>query len=164
MQNMLVNLLALPDSRPVYDELNARGIRLRRALTPDKKLVCDFVRETFSECAVGEAEASFARKPVSLFIATDADDRLVGFACYEATAPDFFGPTAVAKDCRGKGIGRALLLRCMEAMRDELGYVYAIIGGVGPIPFYEKSVDATLIPNSDPSIYRDFMTPRQKKP
>ena len=39
MQNMLVNLLALPDSRPVYDELNARGIRLRRALTPDKKLV-----------------------------------------------------------------------------------------------------------------------------
>ena len=162
MQNMLVDLLALPDSRPVYEELKSKGIIIRRALAPDKKLVCDFVRRTFSECAVGEAEASFARKPVSLFIATE-QERLVGFACYEATAPDFFGPTAVEKDHRGMGIGKALLLRSMEAMRDELGYVYAIIGGVGPIPFYEKSVGARVIPNSDPSIYRDFMTPKQKE-
>ena len=31
---------------------------------------------------------------------------------------------------QGKGIGKALLLRCLHALRAE-GYAYAIIGGVG---------------------------------
>ncbi|MDO5602662.1 MAG: GNAT family N-acetyltransferase [Oscillospiraceae bacterium] len=162
MQDMFVDLLKLPDAAPLYQKLAGEGVVIRRALAPDKKLVCDFVRETFGECAVGEAEASFARKPVSLFIATDRD-QLVGFACYEATAPDFFGPTAVLESQRGRGVGKALLLRSLEAMRDELGYVYGIIGGVGPISFYEKCVGATLIPGSDPGIYRDFITPKQKE-
>ena len=160
MQDMLVNLLDLPDSRPLYERLRAQGIVIRRALAPDRKLVCDFVERTFSLCAVGEAEAAFARQPVSLFVATD-HDQLVGFACYEATAPDFFGPTAVAESHRGRDVGRALLLRSLEAMRDERGYVYAIIGGVGPAAFYEKCVGARLIPGSDPGIYRDFLTPKQ---
>ena len=159
MQDMLVNLLDLPDSRPLYDALRAQSIVIRRALAPDRRLVCAFVERTFGPCAVGEAEAAFARQPVSLFVATD-HDQLVGFACYEATAPDFFGPTAVLESHRGRQIGRALLLRSLEAMR-ELGYVYAIIGGVGPAAFYEKCVGARLIPGSDPGIYRDFLTPKQ---
>lgn len=160
MQDMLVNLLDLPDPRPLYDTLRAQDIVIRRALAPDRKLVCDFVTRTFSPYAVGEAQAAFARQPVSLFLATD-HDQLVGFACYEATAPDFFGPTAVAPTHRGRDIGRALLLRSLEAMRDELGYVYAVIGGVGPVAFYEKTVGARLIPGSDPGIYRDFLSPKQ---
>ena len=159
-QDMLVNLLELPDPHPLYAQLRQEGIVIRRALAPDRKLVCDFVERTFSACAVGEAEASFARKPVSLFVATD-HDQLIGFACYEATAPDFFGPTAVLEKYRGRNVGKALLLRSLEAMRDELGYVYAVIGGVGPAGFYEKCVGAKLIPGSDPGIYRDFLTPKQ---
>ena len=161
MQDMLVNLLSLPDARPLYDTLRAQNIVIRRALAPDRRLICDFVDRTFGPCAVGEAEAAFARQPVSLFVATD-HDQLVGFACYEATAPDFFGPTAVSESHRGRQIGQALLLRSLEAMRDELGYVYAIIGGVGPVAFYEKAVGARLIPGSDPGIYWDFLTPKQK--
>jgi len=49
-----------------------------------------------------------------------------------------------------------LLLRSLRAMRDE-GYVYAIIGGVGPAEFYEKCVGATLIEGSTPGIYRDLL-------
>ena len=161
MQDMFVNLLTLPDTGELYKKLRSQGVEIHRALAPDRKLVCDFVEKTFSTCAVGEAEASFARKPVSLFVATE-HDQLIGFACYEATAPDFFGPTAVLENQRGRGIGKALLLRSLEAMRDELGYVYAVIGGVGPVQFYEKCVGAQLIPNSDPGIYRHFLTPKQK--
>ena len=53
---------------------------------------------------------------------------------------------------RGQGIGRALLLAALQAIRDQ-GYAYAIIGGVGPAEFYEKAVDALLIPKSTPGIY-----------
>ena len=162
MQDMLVNLLDLPDPRPLLDRLAGEGIVIRRALAPDRKLICDFVAKTFGEPAVGEAEACFARQPVTLFVATD-HDRLIGFACCEATAPDFFGPTAVLEEYRGRSVGKALLLYTLRVMWDQLGYVYAVIGGVGPAPFYEKCVGATLIPGGTPGIYRDFLTPLQKK-
>ena len=56
----------------------------------------------------------------------------------------FFGPTGVDPAYRGKGIGKALLLKCLEAMRNE-GYGYAVIGGAGPVNFYEKCCGATVI-------------------
>ena len=39
----------------------------------------------------------------------------------------------------------------------ELGYVYGIIGGVGPVEFYERAVGAIVIPNSDPGIYTNLL-------
>jgi hypothetical protein len=35
----------------------------------------------------------------------------------------------------------------------EMGYAYAIIGGVGPKEFYAKTVGAIEIPDSAPGIY-----------
>lgn len=67
--------------------------------------------------------------PVSCYLATRGAE-ILGYACYDATAPDFFGPTRVLDSEQGKGIGKALLLRCLHALRAE-GYAYAIIGGVG---------------------------------
>ncbi len=55
---------------------------------------------------------------------------------------------------RGRGVGRALLLACLWGLR-EMGYVYGIIGGVGPAEFYERAVGATLIPDSTPGVYAD---------
>ncbi len=54
----------------------------------------------------------------------------------------FFGPTGVDESARGKGIGHALLLKTLLDMRDQ-GYGYAIIGGAGPVDFYQRSVGAT---------------------
>jgi len=39
----------------------------------------------------------------------------------------------------------------------ELGYVYAIIGRAGPVEFYEKTVGAIVIPDSDPGIYTNLL-------
>ena len=85
-----------------------------------------------------------------------AGQKILGYACYDATAPDFFGPTRVLDEGQGGGIGRALLLRSLAAMRAE-GYAYAVIGGVGPQEVYKKCVGAMLIPDSVPGIYRDFL-------
>jgi predicted N-acetyltransferase YhbS len=93
-----------------------------------------------------------------LFVAT-REKEILGYACYNATAPDFFGPTRVLDGEQGKQIGKALLLRSLHALQDE-GYAYAIIGGVGPRQFYEKCVGATLIEGSKPGIYKDFLGAR----
>lgn len=82
---------------------------------------------------------------------------IIGYACYDAIAPDFFGPTRVSMAEQGKGIGKALLFHCLQAMKEK-GYAYAIIGSVtGAKTFYEKTVNAIEIPGSCPGIYRDYL-------
>ena len=155
MPDMLVNLLQLPESNGIKTSLAQNGIQIRRALTPDQIGVTDWVREQFGKWAAGECIAAFSRQPSACIIATKGRE-LIGYACYDATYRNFFGPTAVLETERGKGIGKALLLAALESMREQ-GYAYAIIGGVGPAEFYEKTVGASLIPNSAPGIYRDFL-------
>jgi ribosomal protein S18 acetylase RimI-like enzyme len=60
-----------------------------------------------------------------------------------------FGPTGVSKEHQGKGIGRALLLHCLEGMMHD-GYAYGIIGAVSEQvqPFYQKSCGSIPIQNS----------------
>ena len=154
MPDMLVRLYDLPpDAGMAMPE--AEGVQIRRAMAPDKFRVVEWVREHTGPSAAGECDVCFSRPAVSCFIATRGRE-IVGYACYDATAPDFFGPTKVLESEQGKGIGRALLLRSLDAMRAE-GYGYAVIGGVGPQAFYEKCVGAILIPDSTPGIYRDFL-------
>jgi len=62
----------------------------------------------------------------------------------------------VGEAARGTGIGKALLYKSMFALREQ-GYVYGMIGGVGPREFYEKAINAVEIPGSDPGIYRDIL-------
>jgi GNAT superfamily N-acetyltransferase len=155
MPDMLVNLLKLPKEGALLDTLRTDGIEIRRAVSPDRHRILPRIAELMGPSAASECEACFARVPVSLFIATQGA-QILGFAAYNATAPDFFGPTSVAQACRGKGIGKALLIRALRALREE-GYVYAVIGGVGPAAFYAAAVGATLIADSDPGIYEDFL-------
>lgn len=155
MQDMLVRLYDLPKSTALYERLQEQGIYIRRAMAPDKLRVIPFVQEHSSLSAAGEADVCFAHHPISCFLATTGGD-ILGYACYNATCLNFFGPTRVLDSWQGKGIGKALLLRSLEAMRDE-GYAYAIIGGAGPLAFYTKVVGAIPIPGSTPGIYRDFL-------
>lgn len=161
MADMLVNLLELPDYGPDVKRLEEQGISIARALAPDKMRVVEWVQQHSSLSAAGECDVCFARVPVSCFVAL-RDKEILGYACYNAIAPDFFGPTRVLDSCQGLGIGRALLLRSLAALRDE-GYVYAIIGGIGPREFYEKCVGAVMIENSTPGIYRHYIGARPKK-
>jgi len=155
MIDMIVNLYELPDSRSLYASVEEKGIILRRANAFERHRVADWVGEHFSPKWVSEVKVAFSRQPVTCFIATK-EKEILGFACVETTAKGFYGPTGVSEEARGTGIGKALLFRCMEALK-ESGYVYGVIGGVGPREFYAKAINATEIPNSDPGIYRDIL-------
>jgi predicted N-acetyltransferase YhbS len=84
------------------------------------------------------------------------EKEIVGFACYDTTNKCFFGPTGVDEQYRGKGIGKALLLKSLEGLWN-LGYAYGIIGSVGPADFYKKTCDAVIIENSTPGIYANLL-------
>lgn len=152
---MLVKLYELPDLHGRIEALAAEGITIKRPIGPENYAVIDWINENFCRIWAGESENAFFRSPRSIFVATRGTE-ILGFACYDATAKGFFGPTGVAKDERGKGIGAALLLACLHAMRDE-GYGYAIIGGVGPADFYAKICGATLIEPVSKGIYKDML-------
>ncbi len=153
---MLVRLLELPDFSAVEKKLfEKEKIIFRRAIAPEKILVADWVMEQFGEYWKSELEVAFSRQPVSVWLAQRGSD-VLGFACYESTARNFFGPTGTLESERGKGIGKILLAKSLESMR-EMGYAYAIIGGVGPAEFYEKTVDARIIDGSETSIYQNLL-------
>lgn len=154
MPDMLVKLYDLPSSLPV-DKLKAEGIDIRRAMAPDKCAILEWVRTVFGDGWAGECDVAFSRQPISCFVAVK-DKQVIGFACHEATARDFFGPTGVDPAWRGHGIGTHLLFACLSAMRD-MGYGYAVIGGAGPVDFYAKTVGAVPIEGSSPGIYRDML-------
>jgi GNAT superfamily N-acetyltransferase len=155
MIDMLVRLYNLPDSTDLARAVEAAGILVRRARAFEKHTVAAFAGEHFSKKWVSEVEVAIARQPVACFIAT-REKRVIGFACYDTTMRGFFGPTGVAEEARGLGVGKLLLLRSLEALR-ESGHAYGIIGGVGPREFYAKACGAIEIPGSDPGVYRDIL-------
>ena len=155
MIDMLVRLYDLPDSREAYEKVAAIGVTLRRARAFEKHTVAEFARANFSPKWVSEVEVAMTRQPIACFIAT-RDKEILGFACYETTQRGFFGPTGVSESARGLGLGKALLFKSLEGLR-ELGYAYGIIGGVGPKEFYAKTCGAIEIPGSDPGTYNDLL-------
>ena len=151
MPDLLVNLLKLPS----IESEGVREFNVRRAQPFELTPVRRFVTENFSRNWADEISVGFAHQPISVFVAT-IEREIVGFAGYECTRRGFFGPTGVASAARGKGIGAVLLLESLAALR-EMGYVYAIIGAAGPVRFYQKTVGAIIIPDSEPGIYTDML-------
>ncbi len=156
MKDMLVRLTELPDVSEIEKKLQrSENMVFRRAIAPEKHLVTEWVMENFGSYWKSEVEVAFSRQPVSCWIA-QRGNTILGFACYECTARNFFGPTGTLEVERGKGIGKVLLTKSLESLR-EMGYAYAIIGGVGPAEFYEKAVNAKIIEDSEISIYQHLL-------
>jgi GNAT superfamily N-acetyltransferase len=151
--DMLVQLLKLPAKEPLIEEQRAAGVIIKRANSFEISPVVEFVRSNWNQVWADEVSIAFTRQPVCVFIAL-RDGDVVGFAAYEATRRNFLGPMGVRESERGKGVGEVLLIAALHAML-EMGYAYAIIGGVGPVEFYAKACGATLIPDSAPGVYTD---------
>jgi predicted N-acetyltransferase YhbS len=151
MADMLVRLYDLPEVDDRLAALEESGIVVKRAQPWEVSPLRRFIEDHFSEGWADESSAAFANKPITAFVAQDGD-RMVGFAAYECTRRGFFGPMGVDEGWRKRGIGAALTLACLHAMR-EMGYGYAIIGAAGPEDFYAKCCGAEVIADSKPGIY-----------
>ena len=167
MVDMLARLFNLPDVADLIREFRETSIVIRRPHPAESETITAWVGHHFSARWAGECRAAIEHRPPACFIATELQpvpnpnddpynlppEKLVGFACYDIVAKGMFGPEGVHPDYRGRDIGRALLLSCLHAMADD-GYGYAVIPWVGPVEFYEKTVGATIIPDSEPGVFR----------
>ena len=160
MPDMLVKLYDMP-RLDLADKMTKEGIVIKRAMVLDKCRVVDFVRSTFNDICEEwalECEKAIFNNPPSCYIAVKGME-IVGFACYDSTALGYFGPTGVSSAMQGKGIGKALLGKCLDSMKEK-GYGYAVIGYVtDAIEFYENAVGATVIEGSstDKSVYTNLL-------
>ena len=156
MKDMLVRLLDLPDINEAVSKLHkTENIVFRRPIAPEKSIVLPWVEKNFSINWKDEMDVAFSSTPVNCFIA-QRNQEILGFACFECSAKNFFGPIGVLDTERGKSIGKVLLIKALNALQ-EMGYAYAVIGGVGPIDYYEKTVNAKVIEGSEKSIYENLL-------
>lgn len=157
---MLVRLYDLPDISDLLDAVELRGISIRRALVPEKRIVVSWVERTFHHGWADETASAFSGHPVRCFIATEGD-RVVGMSVYNAISPGVAGPLGIDPGCRSGGVGKALFIRTLHDMRQQ-GYAYAILGWIPPEAqaFYAKIVNATVIEGTQPAsgMYRGIIT------
>jgi GNAT superfamily N-acetyltransferase len=158
--DMLVALYKLEGVEKRLQAVRAHDITIRRAMAYERDVVIDWVRQTFETDAAGwagECAVALSSVPSTCHIATRGGE-VLGFACHDATAKGFFGPTGTDERVRGIGVGAALLVTSLAAMR-ESGYAYAVIGAAGDHVkgFYEKVVGAVEIGGSVPGIYSDLL-------
>lgn len=152
MTDLLVKLYDLPDAGADLAALAAKEIVVRRSMANEKRQVVGWVQNRFGDGWAAECDVAFARQPIACLLAV-CGGRLAGFACHDSTCRNFFGPIGIDPAIRHRGVGRVLLLATLNAMA-HCGYAYAIIGGAGPMVFFEKCVGAFPIPGSTPGIYR----------
>ena len=97
MADMLVKLFNI--SMPVNEEekLLENGIRIKRALATDRSKIIEYSKTCGGQDYSDEVRAAFANNPITCYIAAK-DKELIGFACFEATAKNFFGPMAVSEE------------------------------------------------------------------
>lgn len=147
------------DPQPEISRLRAHGIEIKRAHPVNKTAILDFIEQEFSSGWRNEAEHCFSHCFTTMYIAVK-EKKVIGFACYEATGRDFFGPVGVKSEYRRMHIGLALSKCCLNSMK-EMGYAYAVIGWAahGAFDFYKQHLGAVEIPDSEArnSIYRNLL-------
>ncbi len=143
MADMLVKLYNIPHSHDIEENLLKSGIRIKKALAPDRSRIIAFARTCAKDDYSDEVQAAFSNNPVTCYIAT-REKELIGFACYEATARNFFGPMAVLESERKKGVGKALLLKALESMRNLVMRMPLLDGPQTPPSAFIKNVWAQL--------------------
>ena len=147
---------------PVEEDIRrlaAEGISIRRAHPVNLGVLQEYVETAFSAGWKWEVTHCFSHPSPTCYIAVK-DKKIIGFAAYEATAPDFFGPIGVSAEYRRKGIGTVLSRLCFRSMK-EMGYGYAIIGWAAQSArhFYRTQFGAVDIADSEPenSVYANLI-------
>ena len=125
-------------------DFSPQGESCRRADPVDAPAIMDFLAEHFPLWR-HEVQVMLQNRPPSLHLAFSDEGRIVGFAGYDGNnlGSGWFGPTGTAPEQRGRGLGRALLRRCLADLQAQ-GRSHCTIPWVGPYGFYARHAGARL--------------------
>ena len=141
--NMAVDLTAGDFAAPALEErLAGLEVVVRRVETEDRPTLDAYLAENWSASWRVEMLETLDADPPTGFIALRGPE-IVAFAAYGVARPSWFGPTGTNESERGRGIGAALLLRCLDALR-AAGHPRAEICWTNVWPFYAKVADARI--------------------
>jgi len=136
--NLTAELSGRFDTVPDERRLAAENIEIRRARPDDDPLLDAFFAEHFGEDWRFEVSLAMGNDPPTLHLAL-REGRIIAFSAHSTQNREwgFFGPMGTAPAARGQGLGRVLLRRCLNDMRDA-GHRTSVIPWVGPIAFYHR--------------------------
>ena len=122
---------------------NGDPVILRRAEPADKPALDGFLDLHWPPWKP-ELDRGWRRRPIPIHLAFLGSE-LLGFAAYDCNnfGTGWFGPMATTQDWQRKGIGRELLLYCLIDLKAQ-GLDHAVIPWVGPVGFYNRTVDARI--------------------
>ena len=152
-RDMLVKLyeIDVDEVRQLEKKLNDKDVYIKKVLASDMSKVHRFVLENFRESWADETLKAVINNKCYIAV---RNNEILGFACYDVSMLNIFGPIGVLESQRKLGIGKLLLLKSLLSMK-ELGYAYAIIGWAGPQEFYARSCGAMPIENSIPGSFEN---------
>ena len=113
------------------------GSATRRPSHDESDRVLAFVERHFGRIWRFEATKAFETDLPQVFITEEQE--ITGFAVHDVNnrGLGFFGPTGVAKEMRGRGLGCQLLLASLADLH-RLGYTRAVIPWTEALDFYRK--------------------------
>ena len=114
--NLQVNLneITQPPAAP------PEGCQIAEVSPENRDKALDFIEKNFTVSWAIESEEVFKSSSNGLLIICNTQDsEIAGFAAVGATNPNWLGPIGVAKNHRGRGIGRALLNSALQAAADR---------------------------------------------
>jgi GNAT superfamily N-acetyltransferase len=117
------------------------GYTIRRASRDDRGALRAMVAAAFSSGWSFEVNLALSSTPEGVHIAVDPDGAIAAFAAHDGNnrGLGWFGPAGTLPAHRGKGLGGALLLACLEDVR-AAGHDQCVISWIGPRDFYESTV------------------------
>jgi len=116
---------------------DALGYGIERATAAQIPSLLDWVRTDHGAAWAAEVERAATAMPSTVFVATRGSE-LVAFAAHDGNnrGLGWFGPAATAPEHRGRGLGAALLLACLEDVASA-GHRECTISWIGPRSFYD---------------------------
>ena len=123
--------------------LQLDNIEVSRAAIEDKDELMNFVAEEWKLWQF-ELEMAYKWNLIAIHIAK-LNGKIKAFSAHSANNKGlpWFGPMGTHPDLRGKGVGKVLLYRCLEDLKN-IGFKTAIIPWVGPIDFYSHHAGAVV--------------------
>ncbi len=157
MPDLLIKLYDHHWCIPADEGVAQKHCIVRKPIGPEVTKIVAWVKVHFNSNWASEVSVALGSHPMGCYIAL-INKELVGFCCFNSTALGYIGPIGVAEKYRFQGIGRMLLNATCYEMKTA-GFGYAVVGWVDPatIEFYQRVTGATLIPDSEPGLYRGMI-------